>query len=165
MAQGFGYQVAGVEIAGPRRDYIRKMGISCEEAIEDLPSPSGVNCEQVLEHVLHPLELLERIARHLRPGGIVRIGVPDVSNVPERMSSGDFHRRLNSVAPLEHINGYTSKCLEFLGVRAGLKPVKGHTDDLADCSTLRGSIEGYVRSQARSLLYRRRMLFQKPSEA
>lgn len=69
VAQGFGYQVAGVEIARPRREYVQKMGILCEETIEALPSPDGVNCEQVLEHVLHPIEILSQITRHLRPGG------------------------------------------------------------------------------------------------
>lgn len=89
-----------------------------------------VNAEQVLEHVTRPAEVVERLAAALRPGGILRIGVPDGSKVLSSMRTGAWQvpktdkLSLNPIAPLEHINCFDRGSLRRLGRGAGLAPFR-----------------------------------------
>jgi 2-polyprenyl-3-methyl-5-hydroxy-6-metoxy-1,4-benzoquinol methylase len=86
-----------------------------------------INTEQVFEHLVDPMAELLRLASALRPGGLVRISVPNGTAVESRLSNPDWNaakgspRSLNAVAPLEHINCFNHRSLETLGVRAGLR--------------------------------------------
>ncbi len=85
-----------------------------------------INAEQVLEHVTRPGEVMELLAGALRPGGVLRVGVPDGSRVVASLRSGAWlvpktdKRSLNPVAPLEHVNCFDHGSLRRLGTKAGL---------------------------------------------
>jgi SAM-dependent methyltransferase len=66
----------------------------------------AVLCTQVLEHVPEPLQVLEEVARVLKPGGHLFLSVPQ--SWPQHQKPYDFYR-------------YTSFGLRYLVERAGLR--------------------------------------------
>ena len=85
-----------------------------------------INTDQVFEHLPQPLETLKHLATGLRKGGVVRICVPDGNGNKAVLSKMDWEAAkgtidsLNIVAPLEHINCYTTQSLVILAKEAGL---------------------------------------------
>merc|ERR1712232_1138059 len=66
-----------------------------ESDIADIPLPNNsvdvIICEQVLEHILHPVEAVREMARLLRPGGMLLITVPYgpyLHNLPYHYNGG-----------------------------------------------------------------------------
>jgi SAM-dependent methyltransferase len=80
-----------------------------------------INTEQVFEHLVDPGLSGERLVAALRPGGILRISVPNGTNVPELLADADWSapkgspRSLNAVAPLEHLNCFSYESLTHFG--------------------------------------------------
>ena len=79
--------VVGIDIAPEAIDHARKtygdvpnLGITISDA-ECLPVSSAsvdiVTCFEVIEHVQHPIELLEEVRRALRPDGVFIVSTPD----------------------------------------------------------------------------------------
>ncbi len=71
---------------------------------------------EVLEHVLNPLEFLERVHRKLRPGGMTFLTTPNVY-------SPHYHppepSKPSVLAPLDHLNLFSTDTLAQLLERAG----------------------------------------------
>src|SRR5690606_33840620 len=86
-----------------------------------------INTEQVFEHLVDPRGLAIELARALRPGGILRISVPNGSDVRALLAAPNWTARkgsegsLNAVAPLEHLNCFDHRSLLRLGSEAGLQ--------------------------------------------
>jgi SAM-dependent methyltransferase len=92
-------------------------------SLEELPDETFdfVNSEQVFEHLVDPRETLRRLARSLKPGGWLKIAVPDGSGIADRLQQPDWtSRALNPVAPLEHLNAFDQEALTELGRQASL---------------------------------------------
>lgn len=131
MAQAYGCCAAGTELSGTRAD-APAPGIEVL-AHDDLP-PEGfdfVNTEQVFEHLIDPALTGDRLVAALRPGGILRISVPNGGNARALLADADWSaakdspRSLNAVAPLEHLNCFTHDSLTWLGEqRLGLVPMR-----------------------------------------
>lgn len=68
----------------------------------------------VLEHVTNPLEILQQLARSLRPGGVLFVGVPAVDTLPQHR---DFKYCVDG---RHHLLCYSRTCLRGLLARAGL---------------------------------------------
>lgn len=89
-----------------------------------------INAEQVIEHVAEPLATVRALAAAVKPGGIVRISVPNGSSVASLLAHPDWAapkgsaHSLNAVAPLEHVNCFDHASLLQLGRRAGLQPYR-----------------------------------------
>jgi SAM-dependent methyltransferase len=123
--QEFGLDAHGVEISQAEIDFAgRVFGVALQRP-EDLP-PAGdfdvLTSFNVLEHVEQPLQLLERMLAHLRPGGLLVLTTPN---------PGCIHRRVKGlkdwgmVDPPHHINLFTREALEEAMTRAGFRPL-GH---------------------------------------
>lgn len=129
MARGFGCRVTGVELSARRGAHAAALGI---DVIAGDALGEGrfdfVNVFHVLEHVPDPFEVVSRIARSLARHGLVRIAVPDVDHIRDRLaqltaaSTPEFVESLNAVAPLEHINAFDARSLTRMAARAGLQP-------------------------------------------
>ena len=125
MADLYGYDVTALELSPSRSKYLSQFGI---RVISDLtPSQDRkydfINTEQVFEHLAHPLEVLRRlIADFLKPGGIVKISVPNGKGMRPRIQRASTLPH-GPVEPLEHINCFSSRPLRTLGERAGLRAI------------------------------------------
>ena len=86
-----------------------------------------INTDQLLEHVSDPVGVAELLAQSLAPGGVLKIAVPDGSDIVGRLKVGDWSAArytscsLVAVQPLEHINTFSHSSLKFLGGHLKLK--------------------------------------------
>ena len=130
MAHAYGCRVSGAEFSDGHVD----AAIPGVEVVpyDDLPVGryDFVNTEQVFEHLTDPAETGTRLVAALRPGGVLRISVPNAGNLHELLADPDWRaakgtaRSLNTVVPLEHINGFTHDSLmRFATTRLGLEPM------------------------------------------
>ncbi len=82
-----------------------------------------VTMDQVFEHVVDPLGVLEGVARILKPGGVVVMSFPNARGWGARV----FGRRwINWHAPY-HLHFYSDRSLELLASRSGLKLIEDTT--------------------------------------
>ncbi|MEM7205617.1 MAG: class I SAM-dependent methyltransferase [Planctomycetota bacterium] len=111
-------------------------------AFEDLERPDGwfdaVFMDQVLEHLKQPRRYLDKIARLLRPGGVLFLGVPNIGSFSNRLKTASGRlglrrrRRGKHYASKHHILYFTPAVLrdllqrqydfEILTLRGSLKP-------------------------------------------
>jgi SAM-dependent methyltransferase len=161
MAGALGCQSTGWDLSPQRRCHARKLGVNVPEAEAALRVLrfDAINSEQVLEHVVSPADVLRELVPLLRPGGIVRLGVPDGRHVRTglpRIRWGalkrdrHFMQHLMPITPLIHINTFTAVSLAHLGRSVGLEPV--HPPLGAAWSVLPASgPRAFVRALARPL--------------
>lgn len=130
MAKAFGCQVWGAELAEDRRAHAREWGISLAEW-DELPGMGFhlVNTEQVFEHLVDPVGVVEQLGLSLAGGGLLKISVPTARDIKRRLEGWDWAApkgtpaSLNAVAPLEHLNCFNRSSLRALAARAGLTEV------------------------------------------
>src|SRR5262249_52675458 len=128
MAQAFGCVAVGAELSATRAG-APAPGIEVVGA-DDLPEGRFhfVNTEQVFEHLIRPTETADRLVAALRPGGLLRISVPNGRPVRALLAQPDWTapkrsaRSLNAVAPLEHVNCFTHEVLARLATTVGVRP-------------------------------------------
>lgn len=130
MAAAYGCEVSGAELSQVRIDYARSVGITVVDP-EDLPASTFhfIHTEQVFEHLLEPGAVLGRLATALRPGGLVKISVPNAEKSIRKLLaatsfSGLRNADIMAIAPFEHINAFTPGSLAALGKEAGLHLVR-----------------------------------------
>ena len=128
IARGFGCEVAGVELSEARIAFANKSGLRVIPPDEIANHRFDyINTEQVFEHIPHPLATLKDLKRSLKPGGLIRISVPDGWNIKRKLARGNWLAAkgspdsLNAVAPLEHINCFHYEVIVRLAKQAGLK--------------------------------------------
>lgn len=95
-ASDAGYRARGIEPAGPRAAVAQAHGLdvaaSTIEAAEFAPSSlDAVTLWHVLEHVDDPGSALVAIARWLRPGGVLLVGVPNLESWQARLGGGRWY--------------------------------------------------------------------------
>lgn len=130
VASALGCRVTGAELSGARIQNAKVNNIPVVD-IDTLQREEFdfINTEQVFEHLPTPLETLKRLVAITKPGGIIKISVPDCDRVHEVLAINDWTalkgtaNSLNMVAPLEHINGFRFKSLERMASLAGLSLV------------------------------------------
>ncbi len=127
-AKALGINVYGSELSEDRIKHAKSNGISVV-TWDEIPGQNFdyINTDQVFEHLPKPLETLQHLATGLRKGGVLRICVPD-GNVNKRVlaimdwsAPKGTENSLNIVAPLEHINCFTSQSIVKMAELAGLK--------------------------------------------
>ena len=131
MAQGLGVKSFGAELSPDKIAYGKARGIEIV-AYDDIPNHKFdlINTEQVFEHVSEPLEMLQHLRKGVRSGGLLKLSVPNGNEAKKSLTKIDWNApqwASNSpmvVAPLEHINTYTTGALEAMGRKAGLVPIK-----------------------------------------
>lgn len=135
MAKAFGCRAVGCEVSADRMAYAEENGIEAL-SVDDVPTLSYdfINTEQVFEHLCNPRETLRMLVSALKPNGLVKISVPAAPDIKRRLALMDWaapkgsRDSLNCVAPLEHLNLYTtqaiSKMSEDLGTEIATIPMK-----------------------------------------
>lgn len=90
----------------------------------DRESFDVVNLDHVLEHVLDPVGLLERLHFVVRPGGVLLVDVPNDGNSfhEELFASSSIERRW-WIAPPEHLNYFTAESFRKTASETGWEVV------------------------------------------
>jgi len=123
-ASNAGYTTKGIELSQDAAAYAkREFGLDIEAgAFEDVQFPGNyfdvVTLWQVLEHAPHPLEILKKAHRILKPGGLIAASTPDLEGIPSRM----LRRKWWNIRRI-HINQFTTKTLMDILQNAGFKNV------------------------------------------
>lgn len=124
-AQVLGIEAIGIDISATRADAARGAGAVVLPDLSAFEAHGGgkvhaVVLSQVLEHVSEPLGLLRALARHLVPGGVLFVAVPDCSGLSVPRDFAAFHQ----LQPLEHLNAFTPRTLRETVMRAGFTPLR-----------------------------------------
>lgn len=141
MARAWGCRVTGMELSEERVRHARSLGIE----IIDLDDAAGrrfdfINTEQVFEHLVSPLDILERLGSLLKPGGLLKVSVPDGRKMPKVIddlaSGGQWSpERVMAIAPLEHVNCFTYDSIVAMGKAAGLRVSTPRLRDMLNASS------------------------------
>ncbi len=132
LAQERGWQVVGVEPSLPLAELSREyFGVKVLTGlIEDVDLPASsfdaVLLIDVLEHVKNPRHFLGRVARLLRPGGLVALQLPNTHFT--LLKAAVIHRGLRRESHVvfdaeEHVCHYTEQTLASMLETAGLELV------------------------------------------
>lgn len=122
-----GCNVTGAELSQTRIEHALKHNIpvlSLDVSVKE--KFDFINTEQVFEHIPQPLETLQKLVSILKPGGLIKISVPDCFRLNEVLKINDWgaskgtKNSLNMIAPLEHINSFTFTSLQKMTSLAGL---------------------------------------------
>jgi SAM-dependent methyltransferase len=130
VAQLLGCKSYGTELSLPRVHYARKCGVEVLQ-LDSLPPErfDFVNTEQVMEHLPDFRTAADRLARSLRPGGILKISVPSADGIERTLWKLQHGRALTDaefvpIQPLEHVNSFTARSLFKFSAGLGLKQVR-----------------------------------------
>ncbi|MBN8577348.1 MAG: class I SAM-dependent methyltransferase [Cytophagales bacterium] len=134
VAAALGCQAYGAELSPARQANARAHNIQVIDINACAPDFfDAINTEQVFEHIPDPLVSLRHLATLVRPGGLIKISVPDSYKLKKLLKLNDWNapkgteNSLNVVAPLEHINSFTHRSLATMASLAGLQPVPALT--------------------------------------
>ena len=130
LAAAAGCETTATDTADDAFARLAAAGVTCL-APHSLPADryDFINSEQVFEHLPAPYPVLTKLAASLRPGGVLKIGVPHDPDLASKLRAPDWTARkdsrdsLNSLAPLEHLNAFSPSGLKKLGERCGLIPL------------------------------------------
>jgi len=129
VATSFGFNVYGSEIDDAKRQILLKNHISLLD-LDDLNGRNFdfINTEQVFEHLINPLEILIKLCKHLKKGGLIRISVPNGQFVKNALNNPanwmirekTGKKSLNPIWLFEHINCFTPETIVTMAKKAGL---------------------------------------------
>jgi len=124
-----GFQVTAFEPSAARGAESQEIDFTL---VHDLESLAGrkfdvINLEQVLEHVPDPVAILKGARAYCHPQTLLRLTVPNVLRAPEGSAIWDVWpydgARTHTMAPFEHLHGFTPHSLYAAVAQAGLKPL------------------------------------------
>lgn len=129
MALAHGCEVFGVDVNRDAAAFCSQRGIKTIDR-KELPGLrfDFINVDQVFEHLSEPLNIARLLAGSLKSGAWLKMGTPDNPNLPrllaaaQRTGSNDVLDpvKLDSLAPLEHVNLFDHRSLKALAAQAGL---------------------------------------------
>ncbi len=116
------WTVSGVEIAPEGAAHARGLGLDVTRGdlleLADRPGAYDVICMwDTIEHFARPVETVERIARWLRPGGIVAITTGNITSGVARLRGA----RWRLIHPPTHVTYFSRATLTRTVERAGLR--------------------------------------------
>lgn len=176
-AKALGCNVYGFDLSETRNEYARGQGITVVDgATLGARQYDYISTEQVLEHVPDPLEMTRFLAGALKPGGILKISVPDGSQVKQGMAGirwgegrqwGGFRKYLMPITPLIHINTFTPSSIRVMAQSAGLEetgiPLR-HDYTLVPMSSMREALRNTLRPIYRKWVPTTRLFFRKTGQ-
>jgi 2-polyprenyl-3-methyl-5-hydroxy-6-metoxy-1,4-benzoquinol methylase len=129
-ARALGCNIYGTEFSKAQSSHAQRNGINTLDWA-NLPGYrfDFINTEQVFEHLPDPLSTLLYLKNSLKEDGIIKISVPDGSDLKRRLRKNDWkalkgsRNSLNLVSPLEHINCFKRNIMINMAESAGLKQV------------------------------------------
>lgn len=126
-----GFEVTAFEPSETRGVEEKNLGFNLVHDTNSLTTQKFdvINLEQVLEHVSDPVATLKEIRQYCADGAVVRITVPNVLRCPEGKQlwrDWPFNGTSpHTMAPFEHLHGFTPRSLMSVAEQAGFKSVTG----------------------------------------
>jgi 2-polyprenyl-3-methyl-5-hydroxy-6-metoxy-1,4-benzoquinol methylase len=128
MATALGFEALGTDLAPALVAEARARGITAID-IRELESQrfDFINTEQVLEHVTRPLDVMRQLRKSLKPGGVIKVSVPNGRGIERRIPIMDWsapradRRYLMPATPLIHVNTFTQESIRAMGRAVGLE--------------------------------------------
>jgi len=155
VARAFGCDVAGAELSNDRKQHAATLGIPMLDW-QDIGRRrfDVINLEQVLEHLVDPIEVLTHLRQSLEKDGILRVAVPDGRKMASRLSGLESSMSvepgyLMPIQPLEHLNCFSHASLAAIGESAGLRLVRPSLRKLFDSVSGWCSLKGAARNLMR----------------
>lgn len=126
-----GAAVTGIEqdagMAEVAREHCREMHVGDVETMDlsGLGRYDAIVLGDVLEHLRDPRAILERVSRHLKPGGKILISIPNVANIWVRLNLllGSFNYTRSGILDETHLHFFTLKTSHELARASGLDVV------------------------------------------
>lgn len=123
-ARRAGLEVAGLEVSDYAAGRARSRGLNVRTGpVDDFDAAHDaygfITMWDVIEHLKQPALTLERLARSLRPGGVLALSTGNLDSLCARLSG----RRWHLFNLPEHLFFFTPRALRRLLLRAGLKLV------------------------------------------
>jgi 2-polyprenyl-3-methyl-5-hydroxy-6-metoxy-1,4-benzoquinol methylase len=127
-----GWTVTGVEPYENDAELARMRGMRVinapiERALSDIEDVyDAVILADVLEHLVDPWSVLERVKGHLSPSGIVVASIPNVAHFYVRLSllMGRFNYARRGILDQTHLRFFTRRSVLSLFNHAGLRPIQ-----------------------------------------
>src|SRR3954469_17779478 len=125
-----GCEVWGVTLSDTERDLAAKV---CHKVLianvetEDLDVPENyfdaIVCSHILEHLVRPDVALTRLARHLAPGGVMVLAVPNMANFRSRwrLLRGNWQREDEGFFDRTHLQFWSYKTFATVLKNTGLQ--------------------------------------------
>lgn len=128
VAKVMGCETYGYELSQKASTFTKQFGIQMLDW-DFIPQHKFdyINTEQVFEHLAEPLLVLEHLSKALKPGGLIKISVPTLRGVENRIKKLNLktvHSCKDSMFPVEplvHINCFSIKSIGFMSNNVGLK--------------------------------------------
>ncbi|MCX6131378.1 MAG: class I SAM-dependent methyltransferase, partial [Proteobacteria bacterium] len=146
-----GWQVTGQEIDPPAIAQARKLGIDVHDA--DLSTYAGpgnfdaIILVHVIEHLLHPLNVLQEARKLLAPGGQLILITPN----PQSFGKTLFRKYWIPLAQPFHVRLYDPLCLSRLAAKAGFTPIRCFTNSTHSGPNIRASIKATLDANPHSI--------------
>jgi SAM-dependent methyltransferase len=124
-ARACGYETFGAELSKDRLAHLAKIGT----AVVDFSDArfqhffDFVNTDQVMEHVADPRAIVKLLDRVTRPGGILKVFVPNGTDYAKRARAAEWAPSKDAAHPLEHINTYSRQSLREMMTEFGFSPL------------------------------------------
>ena len=115
----FGVEPAARAAELATRRGVRILGPTLESVPDGLDFDAVISVD-VVEHVADPLPFFQRVARHLRPGGVCITVTGDTDALTWRLEGSHYWY----CTITEHISFYNRRSLAALAARTGLEPVE-----------------------------------------
>lgn len=123
-AQAHGLDVVGAELSQSRIEFAKSKGIEVIDIMNSqLDDFDYINTDQVFEHLDDPHDVLEQLVNRLKPGGIIKIFVPNSTIDRLKLKYGSWEPCKDSFHPLEHINSFTNRSINIFTEQFSLKPI------------------------------------------
>lgn len=154
MAKAYSCETYGTELSASRVEYAKYNGINIlTDDVIDKMKFDIINLSDVLEHVSAPFQLIEKLVESLNEGGVLRISVPNGNNVTKSLFMHLLSPELNSIAPLEHINCFSSYTLRYLAEKLNLQLI-GSMDYIYNSNSIENKIASVKFFLKKNILYR-----------
>jgi SAM-dependent methyltransferase len=129
--QNRGWNVAGIEPGKEAAAYLRRFGLEITEVfVEDIDNDklglndfSFINMQFVLEHIYNPLDVLGKLSKLLKPGGLIRVCVPNDFSEGQLAYAESTKAEMKWVCLPDHINYFSFDSLSGLLTRSGFREV------------------------------------------
>ncbi len=124
-----GFRVTAYEPSHRRGQEEGLVGFDWESNLQSLRGRTFdvINIEQVLEHVPDPLEVMTTVRKMCSSRTLVRVTVPNIDRCPERGQIWEVWpfdgTKPHTMAPFEHLHGFTYGSLRQLALKAGFSPL------------------------------------------